>query len=237
MIVTLGLLWRFVAPRTEFPLKVKTAEFWLVAITLSLLTALTYPVVTGWRGVSRNYLEGYGLSDVVWVWFASVVFATVAYFVVAGGINLCARIVKWYRSWEARQRTPSAKDTPITVLRKLHKQNLGISRDRVDVKVEGELQRAYLLEPWEEDREKIWVGPNIVVEWLAGADTELQQKVEEQLGPRGSAVALAALLEEGLRRGDLRVRWKRMGQLAGPYEARTANLKRVPPPNVIVEQE
>lgn len=238
MVMTVGLLWRLFGTEREFPLRDRTkSEFWFVAITLSLLTTLMYPVVTGWLGDSRDFLKGYGLSDVVSVWFASIILAAAAYFLVAGLFNLGTSIAGWYRSREAWQRTPSPKDTPITVLRKLGKQNLGVSLDRVDVKVEGELQRAYLLQPRVEGHEKIWVGPNIVVVWLVGADPKLRQKVEEQLGPQGSPATLARLLEEGRRRDALRVTWKRMARLTGPYEAKRADVQQVLGPNVIVEQE
>jgi len=234
MVLTFALLWRVVEPRTDFPLKAKAGEFWLVAITLSLLTALMYPVVTGWQGVARNYLKGYGLSDVMSVWFSSIIFSAGAYFVLVTGIG---RGVKLYRRWDEERRTPSATDTPINVLRKLHRQNLGLILDRVNVKIEGEFHRAYLLQPREQNQQRIWVGPNIIVHWQAGDFAELKQKVDYQLGLQRSANDLANLLEEGQRRDILEARWKPMKQLTRPYEVNASELSPVQPPTNIVEQE
>jgi hypothetical protein len=151
--------------------------------------------------------------------------------------NLVARVVEWYGTWRRRRRTPSKGDKPIAVLRQLHRQGLGLELARVDVKIEDEVQRGYLLEPRDEDQKSIWIGPTIVVEWLAGADEALQMEVEEQLWAKGSPLALARLLEQGRARGELRVRWKPMGQLTGPREVRVAEIERYFEPTVIVEQE
>lgn len=240
MVITFGMLWRLVEPRTEFPLKAKSSEFWLVAITLSLLTAIIYPVVTEWIGVTRNYLKGYGLNDVVWVWFLSVILSSVAYFMSVGGPSLYKRILSGYRQYEKQQCTPSERDTPITVLRKLHKQNRGIELERVDFIMEGENQRAYLLEQWEEGQTKFWVGPTITVKWIVGADDELQEKIREkvveQLDKYRNAKILAGHLEKGQDSKVLQASWKHMGQLIGPHEADASGLKRVDA-TIFIEQE
>lgn len=237
MLITLGLLWKYVAPRTEFFLKLKTPEFWLIAITLSVITALIYPVVTGWFGVSRNYLEGYGLGDVVRVWLASIIFTASAHFIVAFGIDKVRSIKAWYWKRKVQRHTPSAKDTPIAVLYKLHIQGLGIILERVDIKVRGKIHRAYLLEPKREGQNAIWVGPNIIVKWLKQADSQFRQKVEEHLGATGKANILAKLLEEGSRGLFLQVMWKRMSQLTKPYKGEMADIQDYHEPNAIVEQE
>jgi hypothetical protein len=49
-------------------LDAKSPEFWLYAITLSILAWLVYRGVTG-----VDYIRGYGLRDVGWLWFGSIV--------------------------------------------------------------------------------------------------------------------------------------------------------------------
>jgi hypothetical protein len=237
MFLTASMLWRFVEPRTEFPLKVKSAEAGLIAVTLSLLVAIMYPVVTGWSGARRNYLEGYELTDVMWVWFGSVAIAAAGYFLVVGGRNLVVRLMEAYKAWAKHRLVPSTGDTPITVLRKLHRQGLGLELIRVDVKIGEELQRGYLLEPKEEDQELVWIGPSIIVEWLAGVEAEIHKEVEEQLSPKGSPATLATLLEENRVQGHLRVWWKQMGRLDGPCQVEVANIQKYIKPTIIVEQE
>ena len=63
----------FAMPRNRFggtdklKLEVKSAEFWSIAVVLSLLYLLCYRVFT-----QRNLLEGYGLKDVYSVWLSLI---------------------------------------------------------------------------------------------------------------------------------------------------------------------
>jgi hypothetical protein len=239
MVITFGLLWKLFAHKSEYPLKVKTPEFWLVAISLSILAALIYPIVTGWIDKPRDYLKGYMLNDIVWIWGASVVFSMLSYLVLIGGSKL---VILAYESgsaaWEERkkrERTPSDTDDPITILRKLHKQNLGINLPRANVVIREQPERAYLLEPQTESQTKIWVGPNIVIKWLSVTD-ELYQKVREQLGVDGDANVLAELLEQGKKKKLLLDRWKHEGQLAGPHEVDNGTID-VIEAGLIIEEE
>lgn len=234
MVMTWGLLWRLLpAKATDFPLKAATPEFWFVAITLSLLTAIVYPFATIILGAPRNYLDGYTLGDIISIWFASIILAGVIYLLGAGGYNLWRHL----RLWQERRRIPSSKDTPITVLKKLHQQNLGLELKRVEFTMQGENQRAFLLENHDESQTRLWIGPAIIVEWLEGASPALQQKVEQQLNPKGSAARLAELLQEGQKLGALRVRWKPMGRITGPYEANNTDILKFLDPGFLIEQE
>jgi hypothetical protein len=72
IVVSFRMLWTGVPPKRRLDLDPKSADFWLIAILLSLGAAFLYPLLTGWLGQPRNYLEGYGLRDIVNVWFGSV---------------------------------------------------------------------------------------------------------------------------------------------------------------------
>lgn len=238
MIVTVGLLWKLSRPTQEFPLKVSSPEFWLVAITLSILMAGVYPIATDrLTGIRRNYLEGYGLIDVIQVWLSSILLAVAIYVGTMGTRNLAKRALQWVGSAQQRRRTPSADDDPLTLLRKLHRQNLGVYLDRVVLKIEEVNHFAFVLERTREDRETLWVGPSIVVEWLEGADVGLRMQVDKQLGEKGSAATLAVLLERGHKEGALRVTWKQMNRLIRPYLAKKADILSFEPPNFFIEQE
>jgi len=238
MIITAGLLWKLGQATREFPLRVSNPEFWLVAITLSILMAGIYPIATKHlMGIRRNYLEGYGLIDVVYVWMSSILLAALTYIVAIGIRNLVKRTSQWVRSVNQQRRAPSEADDPVTLLKKLHRQNLGVYLERVELKIKGANHFAFVFEAHGEDWETLWVGPAIVVEWLEGVDVKLRMQVDKQLGEKGSAATLAALLERGHKEGYLRVTWKQMGQLTKPYLAKKADILSFEPPNVFIEQE
>jgi hypothetical protein len=236
MLLTVKLLWRSDGSQGEFPLKVTSAEAGLIAVTLSLLTALVYPVVTGWAGTPRNYLEGYELWDVMWVWFGSVVVAAAGYLLVVGGTRLWTRAAAELEAWRKRRRTPSDGD-PIAVLRMLNRLGLGLKLPRVDAEIQGQVRRGYVLVPLEEGEETIWIGPNIVVEWRAGAEDALQREVERHLTAEGSPAALADLLNQGRARGELKVAWKKVNGFDGPREVSAPDEGAYLEPTIIVEQE
>jgi len=241
MIIMVKLLWGLDKSEDEkkkFLLEVKKPEFWLVAITLSGIMAYGYPEVTGrLTGVRRNYLEGYGLTDVVQVWLSSIVLAAAAFVGALGMRNIVQEISRWLQSINQKRRVPAEDDDPLTLLRKLHRQNLGVYLDRVVLKIGGADHFGFVLESLGEDWEKLWVGPAIVVEWLEGAGVELRMQVESQLGDKGSADTLATLLERGHKAGALRVTWKQMDRLVKPYLADKADILSFEPRNLFVEQE
>lgn len=236
MLLTVKLLWRVDQSQGAFPVQVTSAEAGLIAVTLSLLTAVVYPVVTGWGGVGRNYLEGYELWDVMWVWFGSVVVAAVGYVLVFGTVRIWTRGASELAAWRKQRRTPSDED-PVAVLRKLERQGLGLRLPRVRVEIQGKVQRGHLLEPKDGEQETVWVGPKIVVKWLAGADPALQREVERQLSGEGSPGSLADVLERGRARRELKVVWKRSGRFDGPREVSAPDEETYLEPTVIVEQE
>jgi hypothetical protein len=238
MVASVGLLWKLSRSEREFPLKLGDPEFWLVAITLSILMALVYPWATQvLTGARRNYLEGYGLLDVIQVWLSSILLAALAYVGVLGTRNLVSRLIDWVRTVKRQRRTPSPDDSPLSLLKKLHRQNLGVWLERVNLKIEGTDHFAFILEPPNREAERLWVGPVIVVEWLEGADVELRMQVDRQLGEKGSAATLAGLLKRGHQAGALRISWKTTSKLDKPYLADKNDIKSFEPPNFIIEQE
>jgi hypothetical protein len=80
ILVTIRLLWGYVSPRTEV-LKATDANFWFLAIGLSILWLLVYPQVTDVFGNRRDLIRGYTSVDIVIVWFASVCVGVVLYLV------------------------------------------------------------------------------------------------------------------------------------------------------------
>lgn len=237
MLLTLGLLWKHIAPQTEFKLKLDTPNFWFVAITLSLLTAIAYPLVTGWIGVSRNYLEGYGLGDVVRVWFGSIIFSALAYLVVAVAINQGNHLLSWFLSWKRNRIIPTENDDAINILTKLQRQKLKIKLKRIKVNIKGNVQNAYLLEDKKEGQQEIWIGPRIKISWKDSAKKEFKEKVNAHLGEKSSLKPLIKLLKKGKKQDCLNVDWTPIEKIKGPKRVKMEDIVDYLDPGIIIEIE
>ncbi|HSF41429.1 MAG TPA: hypothetical protein VLT87_16640 [Thermoanaerobaculia bacterium] len=223
MMVTFALLWKHASSRglpegRTFPIEAKSAEFWLIAVTLSILTAFLYPRITARLGERRSYLEGYDLVDVIRVWTASIAAAALFYLAISA-----------LAAWRAARKSalvPASSDTPIELLRKLHRQGLKVYRPQVNVKIggQGETRRAFLLQP-NDGRARIWIGPPIGLVGLDQADPDFKRKVEEQMDPKGGGDPgeLADLLEEAQEK--VRVDWKAKEGIPRPLEVATADIQ------------
>jgi len=193
LLVIMGLLWDIgKAKEAEgFPLKAPKPEFWAVAITLSILMAFLYPLVTRWvLGVPRNYFESYGIADVSTIWVASVVLGVVFYVFGKAGVSLPKR----YRAWQEGRLTPSIDDGPIDIMTKLHRQHRGPGGvEMVEIAVEGVQVKAFLIEPRKEGRDEYWVAPAIKLDWLPDAPETLRRAVQDRRN-EGDMGTLAELL-------------------------------------------
>ena len=82
LLLTIGLCWSleerwWPAPdRDRFPFKGSEPNFWLVSVIISLLIA-----ILPWLFRKRWYFTRYGLQDVAWLWFASILAGIVCYVV------------------------------------------------------------------------------------------------------------------------------------------------------------
>jgi hypothetical protein len=234
MTMTLGWLWKNVKPKQDF-LKVKEAEFWFLSITLSLLTVYAYPAITRALHVPRDYLQGYGLIDIVWVWLGSIVTTAVAYAVVA---LLIVAGKSGYNIWMRRQ-TPVKGDTPISILDKLHRQKLTIRRPRASMTVDGKPVIVFLLQPPREGASEVWVSPSILVHTAqdnASSEDQVLFNGIEEARISENAQALADLLREGKARGIVEVNWSSTDLPESPYCAKLGDLKREPA-DILVEVE
>jgi hypothetical protein len=238
IMVTLGLLWRYVRPRGEFPFTpTKSQEFWFLAILASLLIAFAYPLVTAWLRVPRNYLDGYGLRDVLYVWLGAIGLTLLVYSAVLGALA----VVRLVQARQAAQVTPAAGEEPVPLLRKLARQGQGVHLPRARLALDGATETVYLLEPDDAAAAEMWVGPPITLSWDRGrmgeADQALRRQVIAQLGPDGDPLALADLLERGQARGVLAVKWGPASRLDGPRRAARASLETGLEPDALVVEE
>jgi hypothetical protein len=71
--LVLNRLWGKYTAGEKWELDWKSPEFWMAALTVSLIAPYLYPWVSRWRfGEKHDYRNGYGLSDVMLIWFASI---------------------------------------------------------------------------------------------------------------------------------------------------------------------
>lgn len=214
-VTMIGLFWKLQFKDAKpFALKVATAEFWLVTITLSILSVIVYQKIAG-----HNYLESYGLNDLVRIWGGAIVSGLAAYILIVLGMRLSENL----RAGYIARRTPALGDDPLTILAKLGRLDMSVSVRTALVGTEGNQKKAFLLQPLDENRETTWIGPRIKFRWK-DTDTEDREKITKLLQkPEDAQLSqLAKLFQQA--KGQVTLSWGESGSLKGPEETKTAEL-------------
>jgi hypothetical protein len=215
IIVTFRLLSRRTSEESLLKMASNPA-LWVSAITLSGIMAYLYPLGTKLiGGVSRDYLYGYGLGDIVRVWLASILIGMAAWVLWRGLARLWRRLFK-----------PSEEDSPEELLKKLFWQWLSLRLYEFDVRVGGQDRKLYLLERRRDNQETLWVGPSIRVVWQPTAPTDFQKRFEQTLQD-GGTYRMARLISKGKRKDWLTASWwEPAGVLTHPFAAKKAAVTR-----------
>ncbi len=233
MVALWGLLWPIFKPKDTFRFKILSTEFWLIAITLSLLMAFwLYPFLTGrFSVVPRNYLDSYGFSDIALVWGWSLGLSFVSYFVVIGGFRL-------YRLWDEARKARDAQarefavgDEPLVILRKLAKRGQNLYLPQLQV-IEGQPRNAFLLERYDRAQPEHWVAPPMSITGTSAVSPAINQQIQAQMGERGNAAILAKIIQENI---GLGVVWMPQGSIIGPRKLNTNQFDAPPQSNIIVQ--
>ena len=210
-IVTIGLLWGIglripAGSSAAFPLEIRSANFWYFGVLSSFALGVLYFLVSG-----NNLLIGYGFGDIVAVWFLSIVAGALFWFLLVGLVVA----VRWGVA-EVRGGLIllSSEDDPLTALRKLGRQGVGVYVREVQVAIGGGSQAAYLLQP-EGGSGDPWIGPQVAYGFLKN-DADTTRRLNEELRRGGALRRIADVLDAGQKAGVLRVEWSRAGQLTGP---------------------
>lgn len=218
ILIAMVIPWRFgLRPRgaaATLPLELKGAEFWVIAITLSMVMAYAYP-----RAGGVDYLRGaYGLADVVAIWVASLLIGLLAY------VALVAFLAIRYR-----RRTPSERDEGAAIVAKLARRRLGLERPRFVLGAAPATRTGFLLQA-RKDEKSNWLSPRILVRVKRNVPDgeELIQRLQNENDPR----RIAELMKQ--RRADLEIKWDASGGLERPYEAAADELTNEQPPERIL---
>lgn len=227
ILIAFKFAWTRLAPKGQLDMDVKGAEFWMLAVFLSLLAAATYPALTDLLGERRDYLAGYGLKDVVRVWFGSVFVAWAFWGLLLASQNIRSRVRALYE--------PSEEDKPVDVLRKLARNRLALRLPQVAVTHGGQEQLVFditppLMKPF---LSQAWVAPPMLIHWRQAVrrDDEVllrQHKSRfDDLRIQGSARAMAEFVD--IREGEVgapeAVSWVRTGTISRPSKVPKADVK------------
>jgi hypothetical protein len=147
LLATAGLLWRLRLWRLrsdggEFPLKPLTPDFWLVAVSASLLLLVI------WGALGIDLFGQYSRQDVVTVWGLSVAIGLLLYLVLL--------VPRYF--WSLA-RVFTAADNPLKVLRKLDRLGRGLVLPIYQLP--GETGQRYMLQEFNEQRPATWLAPAI----------------------------------------------------------------------------
>jgi hypothetical protein len=233
VVATVAFLWKLFAPKNQkdkFPLAANSPDFWLIAITLSIASAFVYPRITKWLQIQRDYLSGYGLTDVVYVWVGSVIFGLITFLLLTVLISLWITL----RRLILRAYQFSTEDSAIEFLGKLGKRNLGPYLERATFITAGtDPDACFFVEKASEI--EAWVAPYISVKWNQEIATANQQRdVERQLAESGSAAKLAKLL--GKKAKDaVQVNWKPSGKIEELQRVKEENIERTGKKGLAIE--
>jgi hypothetical protein len=215
VMLVVGMLWkagvRFGQPTAEFPYQAKSPEFWLFAVSLSFVA-----VLLGRWVFQRPYLNIYQLSDLMWLWFLSVLSGGLAF--VAGDL-VWGEILRARRRYEEREK-PLPDDDPRRILEKLGRLKRGVYLQRLSIKgTDTPCFRFFA--PRQPPDQRCCVVPRIVIKVPHDAPAGTKAQVDSQRGKGGDPTALARLITEGAIAG----RWQTSADLTGPKEINESDLQ------------
>lgn len=231
MLSTFVLLWTRVAPATTKP-DFTIPEFALLSITLSLVAASAYPLITRMFNHPRDYLRGYGLVDIFQVWFGSVFVGLFAWSVVTGGRTLGERLrLHRERARNAQEeneralRTPRETDSPLDILDKLARNKVRFPLPRVTVSGRGG-QAFLLLQEEKQVPQVVWLAPPIEVVEAGGDSDDWTTRLEEAAKPDGGGPASLAKAFRDAGRA-LELRWANGDAVTRPTSVTATEVSRL----------
>jgi len=181
MVIVFAMAWKISAPapyKEKLPGWLKEAkiidlQFWVIAITMSLIMARwLYPILTElFSSGRRNYLYGYGFYDIVMMWWFSVLMGALSGLIAGGGVSLYRRI--------SYRKAIHGNENPLEFLQKAVA--LGVKEawlKKTTLKESG--KSGYLIEEDDIKKESLWVIPRVHVLWQASAD-ELYARFEDKI--------------------------------------------------------
>lgn len=218
LFVTLGLFG--LKNESRLPqLAVNTPGFWVLAITFSGLFAFAYYFCTG-----NNYLIRYGLDDLRNVWLSSIVFGAILVLVIG-----------WVTNKRRRERVPTSQDSPVSVLKKIAKNGLGIVLTEVKFKFNNLELRGFVIERIDDGQQLVWVAPAIITGWETSKEAlDAQKQFQDDVDARKSPLKLAEELEKAADQRYVQVQWDTQASIPNPFHLKIEAITEYRQPGVIM---
>ncbi len=214
-------------PKTPLTFDIKDPGSIAGAMTLSLVTILLYPHITGIfvkNGYfSRNLLEGYGPRDIFAVWFGSIMSGSLAWLFHFSENRIKLKFKqRWY--------VPSVNDSEVDALSKLAHRGMGFQLQSGIYQGGSDSQDVFLITEIIEGQDKVWVAPYILFKWGEKAKDTLIRKNFDSLFQRGTrpedSEELAKIIKLGKQSGMFEtIKWDESGLLKGCKQISTADFK------------
>ena len=169
-----------------------------------------------------NYLLSYGVDDLRNVWLASIVIGAVVYLAIA-----------WATLKRRRERVPDSSDEPVTVLKKLAKNHLGILLPEMKYKINTLELKGLAIERIEDGQTLVWISPRITAEWENTPEAQaLKAEFDGIINGTRDPLALAGVLE---RAGNLvKTGYESIGAVPNPYHLKVEAITAYLPARLIV---
>jgi hypothetical protein len=209
LVATLIMLVRWSWKKTILDLDFKKPEFYVIAITISLVIIAFYPQITGplltvlYRRPmsSRNYLQSYGFNDILLLWLGAVVLGVLIWVIGSAGFWLFQwgfNHVKAFLDKREREKqmalVPFPKDSPLITLRKIANNQGGSDLQQAHYPLGDQASSVFILPSGFPEPDKVWVAPRIRLQWRKDNDS-LKDELDRLLSQPRSMRELVEKLE------------------------------------------
>jgi hypothetical protein len=218
MLFTWRFLWSWGKPGDQvakYPIQVNTSDFWIIAVALSLISALLYPWLTQFLLEGpRNFVAAYGLLDFGLIIGFSL-FVTALVFAV---FRAFTEFRQWQEARKIAKSIPNTGDSPLAILDKLANLKKDTLFEQVYFTGGNPAERLLVLEPW--SLNELWLVPPAELRGInrrnyVGLD-ETDKLVSGQLLDSG---AIAEKVRHGIAQGWwAELTWRRVGDFRRPVK-------------------
>ena len=238
-LATFGSLWKRISPRTKPAEPYTAAEIALASVSLSLLATKIYPIFE-----HHSYLQGYGVGDVMAVWFGSILAAGIVWSGAAGGPKAWHR---WedYRKRKVAERaereekarilehTPTKNDSPVQMLTRMIRAGMSMPPDQAMVSLGGApAARGFVVMRPSQGQPKVWLAPPVELALAKGAASSLTRKqIEDKLKQTEIYDSYEHLRDflYSVQNAGWQVVWGDSGAIVGPTPVAQTDIKEVNP--------
>jgi hypothetical protein len=234
--------WRFLWSLDKDPdaiakyrIQWNTSDFWIIAIALSLVTAVFYPWLTAHLPPysSRNFVAAYGLLDFGLILCFSLIASALGF----GALRGYVRFRQWQAACkqqaeaaEVAKASPNVDDTPLQILEKLANFQKDALLEKFCVGYDEAQPLLALPAPWS-TQEELWLVPPIE---LRGVDQTNYDGMDESYAlingpPQPNAAAALAKIRQGIEQHWwAEPGWRTVGDIRHPIKVPRTGWRKLP---------